>query len=776
MKKNSLDYNRLEDWRLLTGNGRFLDDIEHPGTCYISFVRSPYPHAEIIDIDFSSINLPGIIDIITYRDLDDHLIGPSTICRVEGMQDPGQPLLAKDIVRYIGEPIVMIIARSKRLARACQHQIKIKYKKLDAVIGLEAVMRGQSKTLVHDGIQGNLAFEWNAVYGNTDLGLQELQKANYQFVIPRVAPLPMETRGLFVDYDYVNDQIYLETSTQIPHAVRAAIAYSISHPEQRIIVKSPDVGGAFGAKMNVYREEILAAYFSKKMRIPLKYIETRSENFVGTTHGRDQVQDVTVYFGKNGRVYGLDVVLHANMGAYLQAGTPAIPLFTAQMLSGCYNLEYLKVKVMAYYTNQTPTDAYRGAGRPEAIYLIERVIELVAKRCGLDSIEVRKLNFIRQDEFPKKVITNLVYDSGNYERTLDLALSLSNYKKWREEQEKRRNKQDPVQLGIGISSYVEFSGSAPSKNNAFIGLQSGGFESAVVRFHPTGSVTVISGSSPTGQGHQTSWTQIVERTLGIPRDHIDIVTGNTQNTPWGGGSFGSRSASVGGTAIYKACLSVIDKGKKFLSSLWDVPIEEIDFSKGMYICGQRKEWLGKVAQKLYLAHDLPDDMEPGLEATIFYEPENFTYPFGTHICIVEVDTRTGEPSIVQYYAIDDCGKMINEQIAKGQIIGGILQGVGQALYEEVAHDRSSKLITHSFRTYHLPKATHVFPINLKHTVTPSPVNPLGVKGVGESGTIGSIVAVSNAILDALTPFEIDHLHMPHTPEKIWNVIRRQTHE
>ncbi|MBU8772074.1 xanthine dehydrogenase family protein molybdopterin-binding subunit [Cytobacillus oceanisediminis] len=756
---------------MITGQGTFVDDISPPNTKFIHFIRSEFAHARI-SVQYKGCSPPGVIGVFTHLDLDSTLRGPSTICDFKELNNPGQPLLAKDVVRFIGEPIVMIIAETKQIALMEAKRVIVNYEKLESVIGLQEAMEvKKSMVKIHENINNNLAYHWEQEYGQKEFIEEADQSFDCEFIIPRVAPVSLEPRGLVASYDPKKDTISLITSTQIPHSVKLGLSYSLNHPEHKIEVKAVNVGGAFGSKMNVYREEVLACYFSKKLNLTLKYIETRTENFTSTTQGRDQIQKIRVYHTKEGIVLGLDVHLYANMGAYLQAGTPAIPLFTSQMLSGCYKISYINIKIDAYYTNQTPTDAYRGAGRPEATYLVERVIDLVAKKCGIDPIDIRKKNFIQPNEFPKKVVTNLVYDSGNYEQTLNKAIKLSNLDWWRQEQELRRASRASKQLGIGLSTYVEFSGSGPSKNNALIGLQSGGFESALVRVHPSGSITVISGSCPSGQGHETSWTMLVEKTLGVSRDNIQVVTGSTLNTPWGGGTFGSRSASVGGMAIYEACLKIISKGKKFVSHLWKIPIKNIGFYEGIFSYKDKKISLLEVTKQLYLGHHLPKNISPGLEETVFFEPSNFTFPYGTHICIAEIDTRNGFPEILQYYSVDDCGNVMQEQIVKGQIIGGIYQGFGEAFFEEVVHSSESKhLLTNSFRNYKIPTSIDTFPITIDKTVTPSPVNKLGIKGAGESGTIGSLPAITNAIINALSLFDIEHLDMPLTPDKIWKAI------
>ncbi|UFJ42448.1 xanthine dehydrogenase family protein molybdopterin-binding subunit [Brevibacillus humidisoli] len=764
---------RSEDSRFLSGKGRYLADLSFPDAYHVAFVRSSEAHAQIVEISTEAARLPGVIGVYSGTDLEPSLGQVPMVWPIEGLQNPGHPLLATEKVRFPGEPIAMVIADSEKTARLAAKRVQVSYRPLPAVASLLQAISDQGKEVqVHPGIDDNIAFRWEREYGDR----QAIESADASFsqrlIVPRVAPLPLEPRGVVARYDREDDFLHVWSSTQFPHVLRLSLAAVLPHPESRIAVTSPDVGGAFGGKMNVYREELLVAYFAKRLGITLRYQETRTENFMAMTHGRDQIQDVRVYHTRRGRLLGLDVTLHANMGAYLQAATPGMPLFTAQMLSGCYRIPYIKVRVQGYYTNQAYTDAYRGAGRPEAVYLVERIVDMVARKCGKDPLAVRLRNFISKKEFPYQVVTGLRYDSGDYRQALKTAVQKSRLKHWRDVQRARRGRGDRHQIGIGISSYVEFCGNSPSPHHAALGLMTGGFDTAVIRVHPTGAVTVISGSCPSGQGHHTVWSMLVERTLGVSREHVMVVTGTTVHAPWGGGTFGSRSAAVAGSAIYQACERLIAKGRRYLAHLWQQDGSQISFSGGSYHCGIHKISLMEVAQRLYLAHDLPAGMEPGLEATVFYEPTSYTYPSGTHICIVEVDTDTGQPTILQYTAVDDCGRVLHEQIAAGQIVGGIVQGIGAALYEQIVQDeQTGQLITDSFRSYHLPKAADVPPISTEHVSTPTPVNPLGVKGVGESGTIAAHPAVINAIVDALSNYGVEHVDIPASPEKLWQLCQ-----
>ncbi|PGB58800.1 xanthine dehydrogenase family protein molybdopterin-binding subunit [Bacillus toyonensis] len=763
---------RKEDNRFITGRGRYVCDINIPDMHYVTFVRSTVSHAFIEEIDKTDARIEGVIGIFTSEDLDPNLGEISIVWPVKNLKNPGHPLLAKEKVRFVGEPIVIIIAVSREIALLAASKVKVRYKKLKAITNLLEAIDNKDVS-IHEDIKGNVAYNIKKTFGNK----KEIENAVHSFeqriIIPRVAPLPMETRGVVTYYDEYQDTLTMWTSTQLPHALRLSLSIALGHPENRLYVKCPDVGGAFGSKMNVYREEVLLAYFAKKIKRPLKFIETRSENFCTTTHGRDQIHDVKVYYNPAGKILGIDLLLHASMGAYLQVATPGMPIYTSKMLSGCYNIPYINVDIKAYYTNQVAIDAYRGAGRPEAIYLLERIIDIIALKCDINPVEIRMRNFIKPYEFPKSVVTGLTYDSGDYHKSLLKLIKISEYEKWKIEQQMRRENKSNYQLGIGLSSYVEFCGTGPSKEHKAIGLMTSGFESAVVRIHPLGTVTVISGSCPAGQGHETAWSLIVSQELGINFEDIEVITGETSNVPWGGGTYGSRSAAVGGSAIYKACQQIINKSKIYLSAIWNKDIRSIQFEKGLFFINEDQTMrIEEVTQKLYLAHDLPEGVDPGLEATVFFEPSSLTFPFGSHLCIVEINILTGEPKILEYFAVDDCGHILHEELVEGQIKGGIVQGMGQALLEEVCNDEDNEFpFSQSFRTYQLPRAMDIPKITLEKTITPSPVNPLKVKGVGEAGTIGSPPAIINAIVDAISIFGIEHIDMPATSDKIWSLIQ-----
>ncbi|MGQ5178307.1 xanthine dehydrogenase family protein molybdopterin-binding subunit [Bacillus halotolerans] len=762
---------RKEDTRFLTGKGRFISDITMDGMHHVYIVRSEKAHAEITSVECEDAWLTGVIGIYSYEDLSYDLGEVPMVWPVEGLKNPGHPLLADKIVRYIGEPILIIIADHLYTAKQAAKWIRVDYKELPSITSLNMAIKNEDRTRIHPDIKDNIAYEWKRLYGDEGSKNKGSSFIEQRLVIPRVAPLPLETRGIIAYYDKTNDLLSIWSSTQMPHVLRMCLANCLQHREQRIEVTAPDIGGAFGSKMNVYREEILVAYFAKTLKLPLKYIETRSENFTASTHGRDQIQDIKLYH-TDGLIQGMEITIHANMGAYLQAATTGIPIYTTQMLSGCYDIPYINVKIKAYYTNQTPTDAYRGAGRPEATYLVESMMDRLAKECLLDPADIRRKNFIKAGAFPKKVVTGLTYDSGNYEKTLNKLIEVSELEKWRRLQKERRERNSRKQIGIGLSTYVEFCGTGPSKINKKIGLQTGGFESAVVRMLPTGMVEVISGVCSSGQGHQTSLSLIVERKLGCLADEIEVTTSRASLSPWGSGTYGSRSIAVGGSAIDLACDKLIQKGKKFLAVRWKSSLENICFYKGIFLEKDgRKMSLKELTGILYLAHDLPEGFEPGLEATVFFEPSNYTFPFGAHLCVIEIDSETGDRSIVAYTAVDDFGNVIHEKIAEGQLLGGIMQGIGESLYEEIKHDKDSgSMSTHNLRTYEISKTVDAPYIHLFRTKTPTSINPLGAKGVGEAGAIAAPPAVMNAVKDALKIYRVKDINMPATKRKIWEAI------
>jgi carbon-monoxide dehydrogenase large subunit len=584
----------------------------------------------------------------------------------------------------------------------------------------------------------------------------------------RLAPVAMECRAVQASYQQGERILTLWSTTQIPHLLRNFVAQSLKVPDNRLRVMALDVGGGFGSKLNVYPEEILTPFLAMRLGRPVKWVETRRENLLATIHGRDQINNVEVALSKDGRVLGLRCRTIADIGAYLQLFTAAIPTLTAIMALGCYKIPAISFGVTEVFTNKMATDAYRGAGRPEAAYLIERVMDLAAAELGMDPAEIRLKNMVGPKDFPYTTATGLVYDSGNYAAALKKALDLAGYKKLRAEQ-KRRRKQGKL-FGIGLSSYVEICGTGPASDRP----PGGGWESATVRVEPSGKVTVLSGSSPHGQGEETSFAQIVADGLGISVDDIAVLHGDTMAVPAGVGTFGSRSLAVGGTAVHLSTQKVKQKMTRIAAHLLESSAKNIVWRDGKLALkrsSKKFQTFEDVVKAAYKAYNLPRGMEPGLEATSYFSPPDYTYPFGAHVCVVEIERETGEVQIVKYVAVDDCGRVINPMMVEGQVQGGIAQSIGQALYEELVYDENGQLLTGTLMDYAVPKAAQLPRYLCDRTETPTPVNPLGAKGVGEAGTIGATPAVVNAVVDALAPFGVRHLDMPLKPEKVWKVLR-----
>ena len=584
----------------------------------------------------------------------------------------------------------------------------------------------------------------------------------------------MENRGVVVDYNSGTDQITMWTSTQIPHLIRVLLALVTGHPEHLIRVIAPDVGGAFGSKLYLYAEEVIAPIIAKNLKRPVKWVESRSEGYLATTHGRDHITDIEIIGNRDGTITGLDVRTLANMGAYLSTFAPLIPTWLyGLMLSGPYKIPNIYCKVIAPFTNTTPVDAYRGAGRPEATYAVERAVDLFAQEIGMDPAEVRKINFIPPFEDGYEVATTVSYDSGNYIASFERALEMVGYTDFRKEQQEARDK--GKLLGIGLSAYVEICGAAPSAVAGTLGARAGLWESANVRIHMTGKVSVFTGASSHGQGHETAFAQLVSSELGIPVEDIDVIHGDTSQIQMGTGSFGSRSAAVGGGAIHMSTQKIKEKAKKLAAHILEASEEDIEFEDGkLFVRGAPSE--GKTIQEIALAsyyytEDIPEGMEPGMEAMSFFDPKNFTWPGGTHIAVVEIEEATGEVTLLRYIAVDDVGNVINPLIVDGMVHGGAAQGVGQALQEEAIYDGTGQLLTGSMMDYAVPRATDLPMYELDRTVTPTPVNPMGVKGAGETATIAGSPAVINAVVDALSPYGVKHIDMPAKAEKVWRIIR-----
>ena len=761
---------RREDPRLVSGQGIYVDDVRLPGMLSALILRSPYAHAKLNSIDVSKARaLPGVVAVLSGNDLKDKI--GSLPCVAPADHVPFHPVLAHGKVRYVGEGVAIAVATDSYIAQDAIDLIEIDYDPLDAVVDPEKAL-APGAPIIHDEFDTNSVTLAQVPNPAVDEAMRKADKIiKFRIVNQRLAPVPMEARGVVAKWEAGYKQLTIWSSTQIPHLLRSQLAEMLRIGENKIRVIAPEVGGGFGCKLNVYAEEALTAYLAMTLNRPVKWIERRRENMSGTTHGRDQITYLEVAAQKDGTVLAMKGRFICDMGAYLHLLTPAIPGFSGLMMTGCYKIPALAFEQQMVFTNKMATDAYRGAGRPEACYIAERTMEMVAAEFGLDPADVRRKNFIPKEAFPASTAAGLVYDSGDYNLTLDKALGAIDYKKVRAEQAQAL-KQGRY-IGIGIASYVEICGIGPSSLLP-PKLKGGGWESATVRIEPDGKVLVLTGVSPHGQGQETTFAQLVADAFGIDIDDINVVHGDTAMVQYGIGTFGSRGTTVGGPALMITVGKLQDKMKKIASTMMEVPPDQLTFVNrtiAMVSDASKSIPLQQVVDAAYGYKQPIPGVEPGLDATSFYEPSACTFPFGTHVAVVEVDPETGVVKFLRYVAVDDCGKIISPLLVEGQIHGGIAQGIAQALYEEVVYDENGQLITASLMDYAVPKANMLPHYELESTVTPSPVNILGVKGVGEAGTIGSTPCVVNAVLDALKPLGIRELDMPLKPEKVWRAIQ-----
>jgi len=765
---------RREDPRLITGRGTYVDDVKLVGMLHMSLVRSPEAHAIIKSIDTASAKaITGVVAVYTGQDLADKLgtlicgwVVPDTI------EVPHAPM-AVDKVRCIGEAVAAVIANDPIVAADAAALVEVEYEVLPAVVNSElAVQDGQPQ--IHEDAPGNKCFEWEVAGGDVVQASSEAEVTiNQRMINQRLIPNSMEGRAVIADYNPGTNQVTLWTSSQIPHLVKLLISLVTGHPEHLLRVITPDVGGGFGCKLYMYAEELIAFGIAKDLGRPVKWTEGRQENYMATTHGRDHIGDWQLTGKRDGTITSIQGDVFANLGAYLSTFAPAVPtLLFGLVLSGPYDIPNIRCKVTGVFTNTTPVDAYRGAGRPEATYVLERMVDMFALEIGMDPAEVRRKNLIAPFEDGHDVATGVTYDSGNYEPALDRAMEMIGYKNFRQEQEEARKQ--CRYLGIGLSSYIEISGLAPSAVAYAIGARAGTWESATVRVYHTGKVTVFSGASSSGQGHQTAFAQIAASGLGIPVEDVDVIQGDTDKVQQGTGTFGSRSAAIGGTAIHMSVEKIKDKAKKIAAHMLEASPDDIVFEDGkLFVAGAPAEakTFQEVALAAYWFEGFPEDLEPGLEATSVFDAKNFTWPFGTHACVVEVNGDTGEAKVLRYVAVDDFGNVINPMIVDGMVQGGVAQGIGQALFEEAIYTDDGQLVTGSMLDYAIAKAADLPFIQTDRTVTPSPANPLGVKGAGEAGTIAASPAVINAVVDALSPFGVKHVDMPAKPEKLWRLMQ-----
>jgi aerobic carbon-monoxide dehydrogenase large subunit len=764
---------RREDPRLITGQATYVDDIKLPGMLYMAVLRSPYGHARIKSITTDAArNHPGVVAVYTAKDLKDTVgtvpvaVPLGKIAEGMGARTP----LAEDKVRFYGDTVAVAIADDPYTARDAADLIEVDYEPLPAAIDLEQAMQ-PGAPLLYEQFGTNVAFGIHPPTDEIDKVFAETQAnggivTKFRLDNQRLAPVSMETRGVVAEYRKADKTLTVWCSSQNPHLLRNYLAAQVHLPQHQVRVIVPEVGGGFGSKITLYPEEAIAAFATMKCGRAVKWVEDRSENLAGTIHGRGQVDYVEVAATKEGKVTGLKVYGISDLGAYAHLFTDAIMIaFGFPVSCGAYDIPVVHLSSDIVFTNKAPTDAYRGAGRPEATFVVERAMDIAARELGMDPAEIRRRNFIKPEQFPYKSAAGAVYDTGNYEPALDKALAIANYEALRAEQAQKRAKGEL--MGIGIASYIEICGFGP-KGSAPFGL----YESARVRVEETGTVMVYSGSSPHGQGEETSFAQIVADEFTIPIENVLIMHGDTDSTPEGRGTYGSRTLALGGSAIFNAVQRLKEKMKQIAAHMLEASPSDVALEDGKFtVAGSPQKAVSfiEVAATANLSNTLAAGIEPGLETTVFYEPESCVFPFGTHVCVVDIDKDTGEVKLRRFVAVDDCGRQINPLLVQGQVHGGIAQGVGQALFEGVVYDENGQLLTATLMDYAMPIAPELPSYELDHTVTPTTVNPLGVKGVGEAGTIGSTPAVANAVADALGVANVD---MPFRPEKLWNIIHQ----
>jgi aerobic carbon-monoxide dehydrogenase large subunit len=764
---------RKEDPRLITGQARYVDDISLPGTLWMAFVRSPEAHARIVSVDSSAAKArPGVRGVFTIEDLTD-LTGPLPMAWVPPgitVNNPEHWPLAKGTVRFVGDPVAVVVGEDRYAVVDAAEDVVVEYDPLPVVTDPEASLERETH-LLHPELGSNQTHAWSLGGGDLEAGFAEADVVVERRVVNhRVAGAPIEPRGVLADYRA--GQLTVWSATQVPHFVRLFLALLLGMSEERVRVIAPEVGGGFGAKLQMTGEEVLAAWASRKLGWPVKWIETRTEDMATTHQGRDQIAYTKMGLKRDGTITAFHVRIIADFGAYNMLLTPTIPALGAFVMSGVYKMPALQTDITGVFTNKCPTDAIRGAGRPEATHMIEVTMDQAAAELGMDVLDIRRKNFIPKEDFPAELPIGVVYDSGDYEKTLDKLLEHVDIAAFRTEQEELRSK--GVYRGIGFSTYTEICGLAPTRvvGPEGFGNQAGFWESALVRVHNTGAVTAYTGSSPHGQGHETWFAQIVADRIGVDPSVVEIVHGDTGVGPEGRNTYGSRSLAVGGESLARCATKIADKAKAIVAHHLEASPEDIELTGDKFAVRGSPDkgmTMAEVAGAAYL-NQVPDGMEPGLEATTFWEPENFVFPFGAHAAIVDLDPDTGKVKLLRYVAVDDCGNAINPMLIDGQVHGGVVHAIGQALYERVHYDEQGQLVTGTFVDYALPTAAELPPIETDRTVTPSPVNSLGVKGVGEAGTIAASAAVTNAVIDALRPLGVTYMNMPLSPMRIWEAI------
>jgi carbon-monoxide dehydrogenase large subunit len=772
---------RKEDARLITGKTTWTDNMILPGMLHLAVLRSPVAHAKIARIDVGAAQqAPGVVAVFTGRDFAEEQGSiPCAWPVTPDMVNPGHPSVAVDEVNHVGEAVAVIAARSKAAAQDALELVDIDYDQLPVVLDMEAAIAPDAH-LCHDHIESNESFTWvfdageAGTGGDTEQAFAEAEVVvSRRFVQQRLIPAFMEPRAVVVQPQ--GDNYTMWSSTQVPHILRLMLAMVTGTPEHKLRVIAPDVGGGFGGKLQVTPEEVISLLVARRLGKPVKWAETRSESLMSAHHGRDQIQYIDIAADREGNVKGLRCRILADMGAYLRLVSPGIPILGAFMFVGIYKFPAYRFECQGIFTNKVPTDAYRGAGRPEATFAVERIMDELAVELGMDPLELRRKNWINADEFPFTTAAGLEYDSGDYEAATQQALQLLGYDELREEQRRRRESGDPVQLGIGFSTFTEMCGLAPSRVLGSLSYGAGGWENASIRMLATGKVEVVTGSSAHGQGHETAWSQLVADELGVPFEDVEVLHGDTSISPRGLDTYGSRSLVVGGAAVVKAAAKVVAKARRVAAHLLEASEDDLEFADGTFsVRGTPGTGLAiqEIALATFAAHNFPEGMEPSIDADATFDPVNFSFPHGTHICALEVDTETGFVKIRKYACVDDVGVVVNPLIVEGQVHGGLAQGIAQALYEEAVYDADGNLTTGTFVDYLVPSAADLPHFDTGNTVHPAPGNPIGAKGVGEAGCIASTPAVVNAALDAVRHLGVSDIRMPLTPERVWRAIHQ----
>jgi carbon-monoxide dehydrogenase large subunit len=771
---------RKEDPALLTGEAKYTNDLPVPGALHLAVLRSPYANATINSVDLSAAaTAPGVVAAYSGAELQSLWAGPMPCAWpvTDDMKNPTHYPIAVSKAAYAGDGVACVLATSPSAAKDALQLIDVDYTPHEAVVDLEDAL--SDRVVIHPDLGTNKSYTWDLKIEETEGAVDAAFAAaaytvKERYIQQRLIPAAMEPRAVLAMPQPFGGDMTLYSATQVPHILKVMTALTLGIPEHQMRVVAPAVGGGFGSKLNVYAEELLCVALARKHGKPVRWNEERSEAAMSTIHGRGQIQDIELAADEQGKLLGMRVRLIGDMGAYLQLVTPGVPLLGAFLYGGVYELpKAYDFSCTSVFTNMVPTDAYRGAGRPEATYAIERAMDALAATMGIDPLELRRRNFIPTDKYPYEAFTGLVYDSGDHDLAATKAAGMIGYEEFRARQAAQNVPGSTKRLGLGVSTYFEMCGLAPSRVLASLNYGAGGWEAATVRVLPTNKIQVVTGTAPHGQGHETAWSMIVAEKMGVSPDDVDVLHSDTAIAPLGLDTYGSRSLPVGGVAIAMACDKVIDKAKQIAAHQLEASADDLEFSGGVFrVAGSpdKEMPLAAVAFEAFTAHNLPDGLEPNLEAQTTYDPPNFSWPFGTHMCAVEVDTETGAVEVLQYVAVDDCGVQVNPLIVDGQVHGGVVQGLAQALFEGAVYDTDGNLKNGSLAEYLVPAASDVPPITTGHTVTPSPTNQLGVKGVGEAGTIGAAPAVINAIVDALSGLGVRDVLMPASPLNVWNAI------